>query len=113
MGHRLHVATKYNVEYSCGSCFNYKVEEFHHLLLICGADFTGESYDDEFEVSKNDWKKAIQKLKDIDSLDEDECMELVEAYENTGESLEEIIREMEYFLDKAEPADDYLHLCFF
>lgn len=66
MGYRIHVATKYEVRYSVGDAFNYKCEEFHNLLSLCGADYTGETYDPEFEVSKSDWKNVMEKLKNLE-----------------------------------------------
>ena len=54
MGYRLHSASKYDVKYSAGD-FNHKCEEIHNLLSACGADYTGDSYDSEFEVSRRDW----------------------------------------------------------
>ena len=65
MGYRIHVATKYEVRYSIGDAFNYKCEEFHNLLSLCGADYTGETYDPEFEVTKRDWKNVMEKLKKL------------------------------------------------
>lgn len=113
MGYRLHVASRYDVEYSGYDAFNHKCEEFHSLLSVCGADYTGESWDSEFEVSKDDWKKVIAKLQNIDELDEDECMDIVEAYENMEEPLEDIISVMQRFLEKSEPNDNFMHLAFF
>ena len=87
MGYRLHVAKVYKVEYALGDAFSYKVEEFHNLLSACDATYTGESYDSDFEVTKEDWKKVIDK--------------------------DEVIHMLEYYLEHADPDSDYLHLSFF
>ncbi len=63
MGYRLHVARVYKVEYALGDAFNHKCEEFHDLLWACGAEYTGNQYDSDFEVSKDDWCKVIDKIK--------------------------------------------------
>ncbi len=80
MGYRLHVAKVYRVEYALGDAFNHKCEEFHDLLSALGAEYTGESWDSDFEVSKDDWCKAIDKLKNLDNLeDPDEKAEITEC----------------------------------
>lgn len=113
MGYRIHVATKYEVRYSVGDAFNYKCEEFHNLLSLCGADYTGETYDPEFEVSKSDWEKVIEKLKNLDSLPQEEKEEITEAIEALEYSVDEIIEYIEYFLEQSDPSNSYLHLCYF
>lgn len=114
MGHRLHVAKKYDVQYSLGDAFNYKTSEFHDLLSALGADYSGETWDDDFEVSKDDWQKAIDKLKTLDALnDDDEKFCIMECLSEMECETDEIIERMEYFLREADPGSDYLHLSFF
>ena len=60
MGYRLHVARVYNVEYALGDAFNYKSEEFHNLLSALKVEYTGDEYDSDFEVQKDEWQKAIR-----------------------------------------------------
>ena len=99
MGYRLHVAKVYKVEYALGDAFSYKVEEFHSLLSACDATYTGESYDSDFEVTKEDWEKVIDKLKHL--------------IDDLGSTTDEVIHMLEYYLEHAEPDSDYLHLSFF
>ena len=113
MGHRLHVASKYKVEYALGDGFNYKVSEFHDLLASLGAVYTGDSWDDDFEVSKSDWQQAIDKLKTLDSLDIDERNDIESCLKELECNTAEVIGKMEYYLQVAEPDSDYLHLSFF
>ena len=113
MGYRLHVARVYKVEFALGDAFNYKVEEFPSLLSACDATYTGESYDADFEVMKEDWKKVIDKLKHLYDLPEDERDEIKGAIDDLGSTTDEVIHMLEYFLESAEPNSDYLHLAFF
>ena len=113
MGYRLHVAKVYKVEYALGDAFNYKVEEFHSLLSACDTTYTGESYDSDFEVTKEDWKKVIDKLKHLYDLDEDTRDEIKGAIDDLGSTTDEVIHMLEYYLEHAEPDSDYLHLSFF
>lgn len=113
MGYRLHCATKYETRYSTGDAFNYKCEEFHNLLSACGANYTGESWDAEFEVTREEWNKVIGKLKTLDSLNEDERNEIMKAVNEMEYDVNDIISSMEYFFEQADSNHDYLHLCYF
>ena len=113
MGYRLHVAKVYKVEYALGDAFNYKVEEFHNLLSACDAIYTGESYDSDFEVTKEDWKKVIDKLKHLYDLDENKREEIKGAVDDLANTTDEVIHMLEYYLEHADPDSDYLHLSFF
>ena len=127
MGHRLHVAKKYDVQYAGGSAFNYKVEEIHELLSVCcenGYPYNGDSYDDEFEVEKSDWLEMIEVIKyahglpsaipDIDNREIwFDCEQVKGACGKFDESLEDLLEMLQYFYDNAEPNESILHLCFF
>ena len=114
MGYRLHVAKKYEVEYALGDAFNYKCEEFHNLLSACDATYTGESWDSDFEVTVDEWNKVIDTLKRIDYLDDEAKKEQIrEAINNLGSTADEIIHMLEYYLEKGDTNDGYLHLSFF
>ena len=113
MGYRLHVAKVYKVEYALGDAFNYKVEEFHNLLSACDATYTGESYDSDFEVTKEDWKKVIDKLKHLYDLDDDKREEIKSAVDDLANTTDEVIHMLKYYLEHADPDSDYLHLSFF
>lgn len=113
MGYRLHVAKVYKVEYALGDAFSYKVEEFHNLLSACDATYTGESYDSDFEVTKEDWKKVIDKLKHLYDLDDDKREEIKGAVDDLANTTDEVIHMLEYYLEHADPDSDYLHLSFF
>ena len=113
MGYRLHVAKVYKVEYALGDAFNYKCEEFHQFLMACGATFTGETWDSDFEVTKDDWKQTIDKLKHLYDLEDDEREEIHGAIEDLGSTTEEVVSMMNYYLTNSDPTIGYLHLCYF
>ena len=114
MGHRLHVAKKYDVEYSLADNFNYEVEEFHDLLSSLDVSYTGDSYDNQFEVSKEEWKRGIDKLKNLPNLETAEEKEDIEsALKDLREPLPEIIDFMELLYEKADPKHDFMVLSFF
>ena len=113
MGYRLHVAKVYKVEYALDDAFNYKCEEFHNLLSACDATYTGESYESDFEVTKEDWRKVIDKLKHLYDLDDNEGEEIKGAVDDLASTTDEVIQMLEYYLEHAEPDSDYLHLSFF
>lgn len=133
MSHRLHVAKKYDVQFATGSAFNYKVTEMHHLLDACCENeypYDGESYDNEFEVSKEDWLQMIEVIKyvygldstitkDDDWVDSDcvrqSCINLVKDKDEplTEEEVTNLLSELQYFYDHADKENDYLHFCFF
>ena len=113
MGYRLHVAKKYEVEYALGDGFNYKCSEFHNFLSACGADYTGEEWDSDFEVQKDDWKKVIDKVKHLPALDEEEREEIRGAIDDLGSTVEGVIDMLEYYLEHSDPNNEQLNLSFF
>ena len=114
MGYRLHVAREYRVEYALGDAFNYKVEEFHNLLSACGAEYTGEIYDADFEVSKEDWTMMIEKLKNLgSSTDVREKADIRKCIEELESTEEEVIKMLGYYFQHSDPDNDYMHLSFF
>ena len=113
MGHRLHVAKTYTVEYALPDNFNHEVTEFHDLLSSLGVTYTGESWDDDFDVYKEEWQKGIDKLKNLANLETEEREEIENALIEMNESLLEIIEFMELLLKEADPKHEYLVLRFF
>ena len=114
MGYKLHVARVYNVEYALGDAFNFKCYEFHNLLSACGINYSGDEYDSEFEISKDEWQKLIYKLKNLDCNDNlNEKFEIEECIKNLESSTCEIIKMLEYYLANSDTSNDYLHLSYF
>lgn len=113
MGNRLHVAKVYDVRYGTTTGFNYKTEELHNLLSSLGVEYTGESYDDDFEVSRDDWNKGISKLENMERLDTDDKTEIQEALKKLGCTKEEVIELFKDYEEEAEPKSDFLEFSFF
>lgn len=113
MGNRLHVAKVYNVRYGNTTGFNYKVEEFHDLLSSLGVDYTGDSYDDDFEVSRDDWNKGISKLENMERLDHDEVQGIQNSLKELGYGRNEVIQLFKDYEAEAEPSSDFLEFSFF
>ena len=113
MGLRLHVARKYEIEYSSSFGFNYKVVEFHNLLTALGISYNGESWDDDVEVNRENFKQGLDKLKTYDKLDTGEKTEIDEALSELDEPVEEIIEIMQRLLTESDQKNEYMLLAFF
>ena len=113
MSKRLHVAKKYDVQYAEISCFNWQISEFHDFLDALDVYYTGETWDDDFEVSKTDWLKGINTLRNYKKLDEDAREDIDEALTALDYKREEIIEIMEKYLEQSDPNYDWLEFCFF
>ena len=113
MGQKLHVARKYEIEYSSSFGFNYKVVEFHNLLTALGISYNGESWDDDIEVNRDDFKQGLDKLKSYDKLDEEERTKIDETLSEIDEPVEEIIEIMERLLTESDQKNEYMLLAFF
>ena len=113
MGHRLHVAKVYTVEYALPDNFNHEVTEFHDLLTSLDVAYNGESWNDDFEVTKEDWQMGIDTLKNLANLEAEEKQEIENALKELNEPLPEIIEFMEMLLEEADPKHEYLVLRFF
>lgn len=113
MGKRLHVAKKYEIDYSSSLGFNYKVVEIHNLLTALGISYNGESWDDDIEVYRDDLEQGLEKLKAYDKLDEGERIVIGEALERIDEPVEEIIKTMERLLTESDLNNESILLSFF
>jgi hypothetical protein len=107
------VAKTYTVEYALPDNFNHEVTEFHDLLTSLDVAYTGESWDDDFEVTKEDWQMGIDKLKNLANLEAEEKQEIESALTKMNEPLPEIIEFMELLLNEADSKHEYLVLRFF
>ena len=112
MGFRLHVARTYRVEYGSTEAFNYAVEEFHTLLSALSVPYTGDDYDDEFEIDKEDWFKGIGKLRNLANLREDERENITSALQGLGCTVEEAIELFEAYIRESDQGNYYMHFRF-
>lgn len=113
MGHRLHVAKKYDIEYATPSNFNHEVEEFHGLLYSLDIAYSGDTYDDSFEILRSELQRGIEKLKNTETLEQEEQDSINEALDNLRETKDEVIRYLEIFLEHSDKTGDYILLSFF
>lgn len=113
MGYRLHVASKYDVRYGKTEAFNHKNEEFHSLLRACGVEYTGDSNDDTFEVSRADWTNGlIGKLTMLDSLPDDERSKINERIADLDSTPDEILDIAKRLISEADPEHSCLVLSY-
>ena len=112
MGLRLYVAKTYKVEFDYGIAFNYKVSEFHDLLDSLNVNYSGENWDDRFDVDKEEWLYGIEKLKNFDQLEASEREDIKNALDCCECTLEEAIELFQGYYDVADPDHDYLEFQF-
>lgn len=113
MGYRLHVASKYDVRYGKTEAFNHKCEEFHNLLRACGVEYTGDSNDDTFEVSRADWTNGlIGKLTLLNTLPEEERSEIIERIEDLDSTTDEVLELAKRLISEADPEHSYIVLSY-
>ncbi len=112
MGLRLYVAKTYKVEFAYGIAFNYMVSEFHNLLDALNVSYSGETWDDRFDVEKEEWLKGIEVLKNLHNLEASEREEIEDALEACECTLDEAIELFEGYYNSADPDHDYLEFQF-
>ena len=112
MGLRLYVAKTYKVEFDYGMGFNYKVSEFHNLLDSLNVSYSGETWDERFDVEKEEWLKGIEALKNLDNLEASEREDIKNALDCCECTLEEAIELFQGYYDAADPEHDYLEFQF-
>ena len=113
MSKTLHVAKKYNIQWGNHSGFNWKIYEFHGLLTALGAEYSGEPFDDDFDVSEDDLVKAASDLEHYDTLDEDARIRIDNALKELGCSLNQAATLLWKYIDEGDCDDGYYHFSFF
>lgn len=114
MSYGLRVAKKYVVEYANMEAFNGKIAEFHELLGALDMDYTGEIYDQSFEVYKESYLCGINKLKSFNELSQFEQQNIYDIIKSLGKyTVEEIIAILEKYLEASDPDWDWLEFAFF
>lgn len=106
MGMRLHVATKYQVEYSDIEFFNWKQLEFAELLKAVGICVDPSEASSRFDFDKDDMVMLIREIRTSNNA------KVIQAIEAMGEGREKLADEIQQLLDAAEPNDTYVHLSF-
>ena len=103
---RLHVATKYQIEYSDIEFFNWKQLKFADLLEVVGICVDPSEDSSRFDFDKDDMEMLIH---EVLTSDNDKVLKAVEAMR---ESRENIADKLLQLLDASEPKDNYIHLRF-
>lgn len=112
MGHRLHFATEYKVEWGGGVCNRCQKEFNEFLWHLCGHEWAWANnddvaYADEFEIDKDVLKSAIERLNEY--TDEELPVELQDRMYTVGE----IYTLLNRFIDFSEPNDNFVHFSWF
>lgn len=103
---RLHVATKYQVEYSDIEFFNWKQGEFADLLEAVGICVDPSEDSTRFDFDKDDMEMLIREVR---TSNDGKVLRAIEAMD---EGREKIADELQQLFDAAEPNDTYVHLRF-
>ena len=116
MGSRLHVATTYQVSYqNSPELYHWQAGPFQNLLMTIGVNFTGELWDNNFEVSAEELEAAIAlelEGKDEDFID-DEIMDLInELYDGEG-TAKKCAEDLRRYIEVADKSSGWLHFSFF
>lgn len=110
MSRTLYVAKTYKVEWEGTYAFNRKDYEFRRLLNELGVAVCGTADDEDyldFEVTKEDWQKAIN------IINKPVSQGIKDALDELGCTQEEALEVFKQCLDKAEPDDTWMHFSFF
>lgn len=113
MGNRLHICKRHIIEYGDVEYFNWQNEEFHELMDALEVNYTGEYYDDEFEIQREDFERGLWKLKNIHLLTEREQEEIEDAARNLNLTFSDLIGILEKYLEESDPNNDYMVFSFF
>ncbi len=112
MGHRLHFATEHKVEWGCVVC-NHSQKAFNEFLwhlCDCSWDWANGddiAYADEFEVSKDVLKEAIERLQEYSDY------ELPTELQDANFSVPEIDAILRRCLEGSDPDNDYVRFSWF
>lgn len=104
MGMRLHVATKYQVEYSDIEFFNWKQMEFADLLEVVGICVDPSEDSTRFDFDKDDMEMLIREVR---TSNDGKVLRAIEAMDEGREKLADKLQQL---LDAAEPNDNCVHL---
>ena len=106
MGMRLHVATKYRVEYSDIEAFNWKQSEFANLLDAVGIQYISDYEWTTFELFQEDMERLIEVIRT--SKDE----KVLDAIKDFEESRMQIADTLVQLLIAADKNNSLIHLKF-
>lgn len=106
MGMRLHVATKYRVEYSDIEAFNWKQSEFAYLLDAVGIQYISDYEWTTFDFFFEDMERLIETVRTSDDA------KVANAINDFDMPRKEIVDTLEQLLIVADKNDEIVHLKF-
>lgn len=106
MGMRLHVATKYRVEYSDFEAFNWKQSEFANLLDAVGIQYISDYEWTTFEFFREDMERLIEAVRTSGGA------MVANAINDFEMPREEIALSLKQLLEVADKNDEIIHLKF-
>lgn len=113
MGNRLHVAKKYDIQYATIEHFNWQCEQFHYLLDELQVEYTNDEYDYDFEVPKEAWYAGMEKLRTIQSLEQEERERIQECLRALNLTPAECHKIFSDYYDASDPDNAYMYFSFF
>lgn len=106
MGMRLHVATKYCVEYSNIEAFNWKQREFAELLDAVGIQYISDYEWTTFEFFQEDMERLIEAVRTSEES------KVLNAIKDFDEPRMQIADTLEQLLNAADKNKSLIHLKF-
>lgn len=106
MGLRMHVCTKYEIEYSETANFSFEAKGIKQMLSDAGAEVILNSDNDDFSdwtVDAKDFKKAVENIKE---WDEETILDYITHWSREYYSKEDIVNTLDAFV-KSGVADKY------
>ena len=117
MRKRIHVATKYVVEYKELPFLNYKTEEFCNLLneLECYNSVFEQNSGETIlvETPKDEFNKAYEKLANFGALEQEQRDDIIDALNACGLNVSDAVELFKMCLDNGESNDNWYHFAFY
>ena len=117
MGKRIHVATKYVVEYKELPFLNYKAVEFCNLLneLECYNSVFEQNSGETIlvETPKDEFNKAYEKLTNFGALEQEQRDDIIDALNACGLNVSDAVELFKMCLDNGESNDNWYHFAFY
>lgn len=100
MGHRLHIAKKFDVEYDDSAYFNWQYEAFKNLLDY--NEVWIENGADHFDIDKKDFKKIIKSLQGMNSVEFNKL--------GFNDSKSKVKKDLQEIYNKSDPNNDFVFI---
>lgn len=97
MGMRLHVATKYRVEYSDIEAFNWKQSEFANLLDAVGIQYISDYEWTTFELFQEDMERLIEVIR---TSKDEKVLDAIKDFEESRMQIADTLEQLLIAADK-------------